>query len=503
MSALDYAILGLYGIAVLALGLFTGRGHQKGSDLLLGRRALPTWAVLFSMVATELSAATFIGVPHAAYVGTWSYLQFAFGALAGKLVLGCWVIPLYHRLGTVTVYGFLEDRFGQGARRAAALAFVAGRVLASGVRLFIAALAFAVVTGLDIDIAILLCGVVAGTYTLVGGIRAVIWTDVLQGCVFVAAALVLFAVLATHPQAGLGEITSWAQREGRMQIFSFSPVLSIGDARPFFVGLIGGFFLTLATHGTDHDMVQRLLTTRTGKAGGRALIGSALLNFPLTALFLFLGTGIAFFYQVPPTYDIADSARILPLFGMHELPVGARGLLFAGLFAAAMSSFDSAVCAIASTWSVDVLPAARDDAALVRRMRRASFACCAALLIAALGIARYHAVLAGAEAAATLSLVDLALSAMTILYGGLLGIFALALLSQRRGSERSAIAGLAAGGLVGLLLFLHPLILQGLTGSEEAKVLIAWPWWIPISSTVAFAVGCSEARDTRVGRGGL
>jgi len=492
VTLLDYAVVGVYAALVLAIGLGAGRGHQRASELVLAGRALPTWAVLLSMIATELSAATFIGVPHAGYTGNWAYLQLAFGALAGKLLLGLYVIPLYHRAGSVTVYGLLEQRFGPATRRFAAVAFSAGRVLASGVRLFIAALAFAAVTGLDVYTAIAVSGVIAGAYTLVGGIRAVVWTDVLQGFVFIAAALAILVALALHPLGGLPEIVRWAAAEGRMQVFHLSPLIALADGRPFAVGLIGGFFLTLATHGTDYDMVQRLLAARTGRAGGRALIGSALLNFPLTALFLFIGTGIAFAYRQAPAYDISDASRILPLFALHELPAGARGLLFSGLFAAAMSSFDSAVCAIATTWSIDVLPEARDEARLLRRIRRASVACCAALLVTALAIAYYYAALTQGSAAAAptgFGLVDLALSAMTILYGGLLGVFALALLGRRRGSDASAVAGLIAGGLVGAALFLHPLF-----AGDQGRALIAWAWWIPISAAVALGVGALGRR---------
>ncbi|MBW2712144.1 MAG: hypothetical protein JRC77_00155 [Deltaproteobacteria bacterium] len=501
MTFLDALVITAYGVLVLGLGLYAARSHQQAGDLLLGNRSMPTWAVLFSMVATELSAATFIGVPHAAYVGTWSYLQFAFGALAGKLVLGAFVIPLYHRKGFVTVYGLLDERFGSRARTLAALAFVMGRVLASGVRLFIAALAFSAVTDLSLTSAIVLSALIAGAYTLVGGIRSVIWTDVVQGVVFVAAVLCVIVVLAIHPLGGLPEIATWAQAQGRMEIFTFSPALSLSSARPFLVGLIGGFFLTLATHGTDHDMVQRLLTTSSGRAGGRALMGSALLNFPLTALFLFVGTGIAYVLQTPPAYDIGDTARIFPIFAFHELPSGARGLLFAGLFAAAMSSFDSAVCAIATTVCSDVLPATKDAQALVKRMRLASIGCCAALALAAIAISKYHAALVQGQAAgATFSLVDLALSAMTILYGGLLGVFAVAVLMKRRGSDASALAGIVSGSVTGALLFLHPLLRDQLGGLE-----IAWPWWIPISATVSFGVtmmGRSESETFVVADGG-
>jgi SSS family transporter len=493
VSSADGLVIVAYAAALLLIGWRVGRGHQTADELTLGGRRLPTFAVLCSMSATELSAATFIGVPHAAYTGDWSYLQLALGALLGKLVLSRYVIPLYHSLGVVTVYGFLRERFGALPQRAAALCFVIGRILASGVRLFIAALALAAVTESNVEFAILCCGIVAGIYTMFGGIRAVVWTDMLQGVLFLIAALVTLAALADHAEGGLGALMQWAEQTGRSRILHTDPLFSLSDGRALGVALIGAFFLTLATHATDHDMVQRLLTTRDGRAGGQALLGSALLNFPMTLLFLLIGTGLAHFYQSPPAYDISDEARILPLFALHELPAGMRGLLFAGLFAAAMSSLDSAICAIATTWASDVVRTAPGAGVSTRTVRWASVVVTVLLIGAAIGMAKYHALLthiSSARAAAPgPNLVEFALSSMTILYGGLLGIFAVGVLTRTRGSETSVAWGLGIGGAIGLLLFLHPLLL--------GETVIAWTWWIPLSSTIAFAIAASGRSQTR------
>lgn len=349
MSDFDYIVIALYAGLVLGIGLWAARGRTAPQDLLLGRRTVPGWAVLLSMIATELSAATFIGVPVAAYAGNWSYLQLAFGSLLGKLVLARWVIPLYHRLEVVTVYGFLESSFGPQTRRAAAAAFAAGRILASGVRLFIAALAFSLVSDQSLESTIVACGVLAIGYTRIGGIRSVIWTDALQGAVFVLAACALLWSV-TNVDGGITAVFDWGTARGKTTIFQWTPLFTLSTSLGFGTALIGGFFLTLATHATDHDMVQRLLTTRSGGAGGRALVGSGLLNFPLSLMFLFVGTGIAYQYASLPAYDITATDQILPTFALHELPAGARGLVFAGLLAAAMSSLDSAICAIATTW---------------------------------------------------------------------------------------------------------------------------------------------------------
>ena len=495
MSSPDYAVVLLYAAVLLWIGWRAGVSHPAASELTLGSRQIPTWAVLCSMSATELSAATFLGVPHAAYAGDWFYLQLALGALLGKLVVARHVIPLYHRLGVVTVYGFLAERFGREAQRIAAVCFVMGRILASGVRLFIAALAVAAVSDVDVDLAIVCCGIVAGLYTLKGGIRAVIWTDTLQGAVLLVAALATLTTLAVATDGGLGALLRWAGEGQRMRILHLDPLFSLTDGRALGVAVVGAFFLTLATHSTDHDMVQRLLTTRDGRSGGRALLASAWLNFPLTLLFLAIGTGLAHFYATPPDYDISESARVLPLFALHELPTGLRGLFFAGLFAAAMSSLDSAICAIATSCVADVLPRRPSDASTVRSIRGASAVVTALLIAAAIGMSQYHEVLVERSSTTGMpigpSLVEFALSSMTILYGGLLGIFALGMLTRSRGSRASVPLGLATGAGLGLALFLHPVVL--------GRLYVAWPWWVPLAASTAFAVGALGRRPPAAG----
>jgi len=473
---------------VLALGQTAARGHRTADDLLVAGRSIPTWAVLGSMIATELSAATFLGVPDAAYSGTWSYLELAFGALLGKLAISQRVIPLYHRLGVVSVYQLLRDRFGPRSQRTAAGCFVAGRLMASGVRLFIAALAFSVVTGTSMPVSIVACGLVAGIYTRAGGIRSVIWTDILQALVFLAGAVTLLLAAAASVDGGFASIWAWASEQGRNDIFTWSPLFSLDDTKGFGTALVGGFFLTLATHGTDQDMVQRLLAARSGREGGLALAGSALLNFPLTALFLAVGTAIAASYALAPgDWEVADSARVVPSFALQVLPMGIRGVVFAGLFAAAMSSLDSAICAIASTWAVDIAREPATGERLAARTRRASVLATGGLVASALGMSLYHAALAGSG----LSLVEFALSAMTILYGGLLGVFSIAVLLPRIGSERSAVVGLWVGAAVGLALFLHPVVL--------GTTWLAWTWWIPVSASVSATVTALGRRPRQMG----
>ena len=493
VNSIDLAVLGLYAAVLLAVGIGSARGHQTSQDLTLGGHRLPVWAVLLSMTATELSAATFIGVPQASFAGNWSYLQLAIGALLAKVWVARAVIPRYHAERLITVYGFLTGRYGSRVGRAASLSFIGGRVLASGARLFIAALAFSLVADVSINSAIIIAGALAAGYTLAGGIRSVVYTDVLQGAVFLAAAIGLLVTIAVIAPGGLWEVWDWGQETSRTQIFQLSPLFSFSRSDALGTALMGSFFLTLATHSTDHDMVQRLLTTRDGASGGRALLGSAWINFPLTFLFLAIGTGIAFVYSGASPEHFAESSQIVALFAWHELPSGIRGLVFAGLFAAAMSSLDSAICAIGTTWVTDVWPRRRSAGHAVSpsSLRWASAAFSGILIVSALLMATYHDHLSRTPNAP--NLVEFALGTMSILYGGLLGVFGVAFLTQNRGSEASALAGLAVGTFAGMILFLHPVVM--------GQTHVAWTWWIPLSGSLAFAVTASRPSSDGAGLG--
>lgn len=476
MHWLDAAVVAGFLIACVAVGRVAGArdGSNAGAAWLLGDRRLPGAAVLVSLVATELSAATFLGVPHAAFVGDWFYLELGLGALVAKSLLAWRLIPLYYRAGVVTVYGALEAHFGAATRRAAALCFLAGRTLASGARLFIAALALSVVAGLPVEAAIVGTGVIALLYTGSGGIRAVVWTDVLQAGALAVGLAVALGLCWAQLDGGVGAFWEWAQSQGRTRVVHGPPWFAWDDPRPLGTAFAGGFFLTLATHSTDHDMVQRLLTTASARASGRALWISGIVNFPVTLLFLLLGTALARFYLDPSTagfdYELGDGRRVVALFALHELPPGVRGLVFAAIAAAALSSLDSALCAMASTWCVDL----GRSGTTRPELRRTSWCCAAALVGAALLVSRYADATAGAGIP---SLVELALSAMTVWYGGLLAVFLWGVLWARDTPDRAGVEALLLGALIGGALFLHPAVL--------GRSVLAWTWWIPTSAAVA------------------
>jgi SSS family transporter len=485
MEALDWIVMAAYGALVLFIGWRVGRGHQNEEELFLGGRRIPAWAALCSMVATELSAATFIGVPHSGFRGPWFYLQFAFGSLLARIVLAKWFLSLYYRMKLVTVYGFLAQRFGRGAELCSSWFFLGGRLFASGTRLFIGALAFAVVTKLSVEGSIIVAGIIATIYTISGGIRAVIWTDTLQGAVFIIAAITALVALHGYVPGGLGEAFSVGGEMGKTKVFNLESLDFLGhlsSGTTLLAALFGGFFLTMATHGTDQDMVQRLLTTKSSRRGGSALILSGVANFPLTILFLTLGLGLWWFYLGwTGPYSIEDHERIFPLFVFNEIPAGLRGLIFAGLFAAAMSSMDSSLNSMATTWVVDIRGNRGTQKSKVIETRLSTLIF--GVLEIGAAILAYKWYESTKDQPGALNLVELALSSMTILYGGLLGAFLVGLLTPDRGTNESVVIGMLVSGAVGLALVLQPVLF--------GQQYIAWPWWIVLGTLVSFAIGAS------------
>jgi len=482
VRTLDWVILLAYGALLILIGWRASRGQRTGEGHLRADRALPAWAAIFSVLATEVSAATYIGVPESAYVGDWTYLQFAIGALIGKWALSVWFIRLYWRLNLHTVYGFLGQRIGPGAQRASALAFLVGRLIASGVRLFIVALAFSVVTGFSLHGAIVLMTVLSTVYTLLGGLKAVVWTDVAQGTIFALGATVALAVGLAKLGLPIGQVLSEAWEAGKLQVLALDPGPAgwLASVRPLPVAVLGGFFLTLATHGTDQENVQHMLNTRSERSSGRTVVGSGFLTFPIVALFLAVGTMLWAFHQHVrvAAYPSDDTKRIFPNFIMHVLPPGVRGLVFAGLFAAAISSLGATLNSTTAAWTSDLRPG-RGGGLLRVRLITVVFG-------ALLGLVGFlFAWYTGDKAE---QLIQIALSAMTILYGGILGGFLVALLSHRRGSDRSVMLGMAAGVAAGAVLFFQ----EELFGLE--RKLLGWPWFIPISAALAVLVAITRRR---------
>ena len=515
LSVFDWSLVVLFLLGVGAVGFRASRHQSTTRDYFLGGRSIPWWAASLSIIATETSAVTFIGVPAAAFAGDWTLLQLFTGFAIGRVFLALVFVKAFYKREYITVYGLLAERFGERTRLLSALLFLSGRVVASAVRLYAGCLAVKVALGTDsIETVIIVLGLFGAAFTLTGGIKAVVWTDVILGITLLAGCLVSSAwMLAAFPSEA-GSIFDLEGIAAKLSLVRLDT--SIADAGGLFAGLLGGMVLTLATHGTDQDIAQRMLTCRDARGGQLSVLGSAVLILPLIALFLALGTLLWAWHQTGAAgYNIPqDLNELFPLFIVTDLPPGLAGLVMAGLLAAALSSFTSVLNALSATTVSDVYkPLARKggerpDTHYMKLSRLATFLW--ALLLIGLAIA-----FVGSQD----NIVKISLKVLTYFYGGLLGAFLLAILTDR-GSGLSVMAGMLASVPMVLLLQLRqftknpetaPGLLQDVLGelSEGTRDTIlslpniAWPWWIIIGTLTSFLIGCmGKPREPSAEAGG-
>ncbi|MBI4540259.1 MAG: sodium/solute symporter [Gemmatimonadetes bacterium] len=470
-NTLDLGVLVLYLAGVIVWGAWLGRGQHGGRDYFLGNRELPWLAVLLSIVATETSTLTFLSIPGVAYVGTLAFLQLTFGYLAGRAVVAVVLLPAYYRGDLATAYQLLESRFGRATRRFTSAIFMVTRLLADSVRLFATAIPLAFITGWPYGLSILVIGAVTLVYTYLGGIKAVVWVDALQMAIYLLGAAAAVVALQLLVPGGWSGILSEAARAGKTSVLDFS--VTAAAPYTFWAGLVGGGFLSMASHGTDQLIVQRLLTCHDLRASQKALVGSGVVVIGQFALFLAIGLGLWAFYggQAFPRTD-----EIFARFIVEELPPGITGLLIAGVFAAAMSTLSSSINSLASASAYDFFaPALRVDRDDQRTLRAGKlFTLLWAMLL--VGGAIVFIPLSRQAAA-----VEVALGIASLVYGGLLGAFALGLLLPASRQGHAMVAMAAGIGAVAVLWVV-------------ARQSVAWPWYVFIGTAVTFAVGSVAAR---------
>lgn len=487
MRTLDWIVIVVYLALVAGVGISQARKQHGTDDFFLGGRSVPWWAALMSLVATEVSAATFLGAPEQGYLRDLTYLQFAFGSIAARVVLATLFIGLFYNLGVTTVYGFLTRRFGGFTNALAAGLFLVGRLFADGARLFIAAITLKVATGLDMLTSILVLGAVTLVYTFMGGISAVIWTDVVQGCILVGGALVVIVSLLGQIPLTPAQVPWELLEHGKLRLFDFG---SGAWTDPFHAApaIIGGFFLTMATHGTDHDMVQRLLTCKNSRESQRSMWVSGLAGLAVACLFLAVGLLLYLYVKhLAPGDPMAatagrlaesgENAHLLLYYVVSQLPAGLTGLVLAAVMAAAMSSLSSALNATAATVVSDFyrrfVPQASNDHYLkVSRL--------ATMVLGATIIGLAVLVLKFWEANPETDLLSLALGIMTFFYGALLGIFLVGVLTTGRGNSFTNGLGVAAG--IGAVLAL------------ARWTDLAWPWYTVAGTLVTTAISALGRR---------
>jgi len=482
-------------VLVLLMGVYISRRQTDSRYFFLGGRSVPAWAIACSVLATATSAATFIGVPQVAFEGNLTYLITYLGSIIAAFIIAFLFVPKLYNAGTITIYGYLGQRYGAGAKSAAGIMFLLGRLLSSGARLFMAAIGFAMMlsgdtSANDLVFAVLILGAVGTLYTVFGGIRAVIWTDVLQLFVFTSATLLALVYLWRLIPASSGEILyALRSAEGGDKLRLVDMSLNISNPFTLWSGIVAMTVVGVSTHGVDQDMLQRVMTAKSSWHGGWALISSILAAVPMVALFLGIGLLLHIYYQRPdlmgtavPLDVIEDTRRIFPQFVLHHLPTGLRGLIMAGLFASAMSTFDSAITAMASCLVADIYAPWRawhygkaysqgdaEEAGLPElRQSRLAVAIMGALLTA-VAVGAIYMQEGGGQ-----NLIDFALGVMAFALAPLLGVFCTALFT-RRGSTKSVYAALGFG--VFAVLLLQPYMLPAFLG-----IGIGWTWvWVFVS----------------------
>ncbi|HEY6158976.1 MAG TPA: sodium:solute symporter [Gemmatimonadales bacterium] len=464
MRPLDVAVIAAYCAAVVVFGLVLSGRQRDASDYFLGHRGLPWWALMLSIVATETSALTVISIPGIAARGDLTFLQLAFGYLAGRIGVAALLLPGYFEGTQDTAYQRLERRFGPGARRAASGVFLLTRALADCVRIFATAIPLAIITHWSLPAGILAIGLVTVIYTWVGGLRAVVWVDVIQLGVYLLGGVATL-VVATQLAGGAGAFAR-AWEAGKLVTLDFTPSFKV--LYTFWGGVLGGALLAGASHGTDHLIVQRLLAARGLKDAQRALIGSGLFIIAQFALFLLVGTSL----WLAGADQGGRSDAIYPSFVITRLPAGLAGLVVAGILAAAMSSHASAVNSLASASTHDFY------APLARRQEPTHL-----LWVGRWLTLLWTAVLvAGAMAFRNQNtpVVQLALSVASITYGALLGTYLLGGWWPRARQRDVVVA------IIVSVLAMTPVVL-----GVPWRLLpgLAWPWYVPLGTAVTVLVG--------------
>lgn len=483
MTTWDLAVIIVYFALTLGVGLWVTRSQRTAGDYFLGARNLPAWGVLLSIVATETSALTVISIPGVGARGDLTFLQLPFGYLVGRLFVAWWLLPGYFTGRQETAYGRLETRFGVGIRRWLSACFLVTRFLGDAVRVFAGAIPLALVTGWSVPGAIIAMGIITLVYTYLGGLKAVVWADVIQLFVYVAGGIGAL-IIAANLAGGFGSMLQLAAEGGKLRLIN--PSFSLTTTYTLLGGLLGGALLSAASHGTDHLIVQRLLATRSLADARRALVGSGIVVILQFTLFLLVGIAIWSAGLAPATLP---GDQVFPRFIVEHLPTGLAGLVIAGILAAAMSTHSSAINAMASSLTHDFyvsITGRQDPAHLLKVGKLFSAIWGIGLVLGALG---FHIYASGANT----PVVVLALSIASVTYGALLGTYILAGRWPRaRGAD--IVAATAATILAMLVvIFARPLSeLPGLGGLEPLSRL-AWPWYVPLGTLLTLLVGMTSS----------
>jgi len=465
LSALDTAILVSYLLSVVLFGLWMGRRQRDVSDYMVGGRDRPWWLVMFSIVATETSTVTFLSIPGFAFEHDLTWIQLPLGYLLGRVAVVVLLLPRYFAGRLFTAYQVLGEWFGGATKQTASLLFIVTRSLADGLRLFLTALVLQELLGLPLHWAVIVIGAATVLYTFAGGMKAVLWTDLVQFVVYILGAVVALMLLVDRLPGGLPQLLADAEVSGKLRAFDLR--LNLHDPFLLWTGLLGGLFLTLGTHGTDQLMVQRYLCARNLRAAGRALWTSGVVVVAQFALFLFIGVGLhAFYAAFPPSVPFDRADRVFARFIVGELPVGILGLVLGAVFSAAMSTLSSSLNSSATAAVNDLYAPSRPTASPTHLLRiTRAFTVVFGLIQIAVGIAGQWL---------STSVVNSVLAIAGFTTGPVLGLFFLGMLAPRVGQKAA---------LVALVLGLASM------SAIAFGTSLAWPWYALVGSLLTFGLG--------------
>src|ERR1700730_3716853 len=463
LNRLDFAIIALYLAGITLFGLRFRKKQRTLRDYFLAGRDIPWWAIALSIVAAETSTLTIISIPGLAYDTNFTFLQVVMGYVVGRVVISFLLLPHYFRGDLYTAYELIERRFGRGLRSVTAGLFLLTRAAAEGVRVYAVSIVVAIALGTGEVASIAIITGLTLIYTFEGGLAAVIWTDVVQTAIYVGGTLVgLWTILHLVP-GGWAAIHVAAANAGKLQVFNFTP--SFWIPYTFWAGVIGGAFLTTASHGTDQLIVQRLLAARSQRQSVTALLSSGVAILFQFGLFLMVGVMLWAYYRVPSA-NFGRADRIYPTFIVSQMPHGISGLLIAAILAAAMSNLSAALNSLSSSSIMDFYLRLRPQADERKQMRLSRLSTLMwALLLFGLAVLSLHKV--G-------RVIEVGLQIASVAYGALLGVFLLGVLT-RRANQRGAMVGMLFGFGVELYLWRWS--------------YVPWTWWVMIGTVVTFGVG--------------
>ena len=484
-TLLDGLVLLVYMIGTTGLGLWLGGKQKDATDYFVASHAIPWWGILLSVVASETSALTFISIPGLSYVGNLGFLQVVAGYIIGRFVVAYVLLPRYFAGQLVTAYTLFETRFGPETRRFTSVVFMATRAVADSVRIFATAIPVALILGGTLPerylmpSAILVLGLLTVVYTYKGGMRAVVYTEMIQAGVYIFGGVCALVLLGRSVDGGWSTIMATAGASGKLQAIDWYA----GFDRPhtMFAGLLGGAFLAMGSHGADQLIVQRLMASRGLKDAQRALIASGFVVFAQFTLFLCIGLGL-FVYYGGKAFEASD--QIFPRFIVERMPPGLLGLILAAIVAATMSTHSATINALAATTTHDIyLPLTgkrAEDPGTLRIGKLIALIWGFALTFGALLYPKQGT-----------PVVVVALSIQSFTHGGLVGGFSLALL-WKRANQRDAITGMSIGiACMAVIVFAKLLIsrVPSLAPTLGGLATIAWPWYVLIGTGITLAAG--------------